>query len=346
MVEQILYSLNVVIVKVSLSLHFLQQLLFKFSAYTLHICIKLTTCFYMFKCKFIIINAHLNPIHHTLSLCSLHFYQNTNKRIKGVLFSREYYNSSLKMDPKVYSDYYLHQAKTGITTFRVERGKTTFWKSVPVGFDSLKEDKLTEGYVINGFEADDEVGSNNSDSERSEMSFEEASSDEDIESADEDIESADECADESETSNTSSNDNEHLSDEEPQRQLGNERSITMRSASRRPGVSKVADTLRKHLLVLEFIFSIKNQTDREQTLLIALKNHEIKKTIKEIVENYLEQTYEITDPDTRNQLRKHKEAMIKIHQRRSVKETLMQDGYGFLPILIPIVTALLDVINS
>lgn len=108
----------------------------------------------------------------------------------------------------------------------------------------------------------------------------------------------------------------------------------------------MADTLRKHLHVLEFILSIKNQTDREQVLLIALKNHEIKKTIKQIVGNYLKQTYEITDPDTRHQLRNYREAMIKIHQRRSVQETLMQDGYGFLPILIPLVTALLDAINS
>lgn len=108
----------------------------------------------------------------------------------------------------------------------------------------------------------------------------------------------------------------------------------------------MTDQLKKHLYVLEFIISIKNQSDREQMLKIALKNHEMKKAIKEIVKNYLNQTYEVTDPGTRHQLRQYREAMMKIHQRRSVQETLLQDGYGFLPILIPLVTALLDVINS
>lgn len=108
----------------------------------------------------------------------------------------------------------------------------------------------------------------------------------------------------------------------------------------------MADNLRKYLHVLDFILRITNQADREQMLLIALKNHDIKKVIKEIVENYLKQTYEITDPNRRHQLRQYKEAMMKIHQRRSVQETLMQDGYGFLPILIPLVFELLDAINS
>ena len=80
-------------------------------------------------------------------------------------------------------------------------------------------------------------------------------------------------------------------------------------------------------------------------LLIALKNNDIKRTIKEIVENFLGRTYEITDPDKRNELRQYKQAMMKIHQRRSVQDTIMQDGYGFLPILIPLVTALFDAIN-
>ena len=104
--------------------------------------------------------------------------------------------------------------------------------------------------------------------------------------------------------------------------------------------------LKRNLRVLEFIFSIKNREDRDQMFFIALKNHEMKKTIKEVVKNYLNQTYEVTDADTRHQLRQFREAMMKIHQRRSVKHTLMQDGYGFLPILVPLVTALLDVINS
>lgn len=107
----------------------------------------------------------------------------------------------------------------------------------------------------------------------------------------------------------------------------------------------MTEKLRKLLHVLEFILSIKNQSDREQMLLLALKNHEMKKAIKEIVGNYIKQTYEVTDSDAKTQLRQYKEAMIKIHQRRSVQETLMQDGYGFLPILIPLVTALLDAVT-
>lgn len=108
----------------------------------------------------------------------------------------------------------------------------------------------------------------------------------------------------------------------------------------------MASNLKKNLNLLEFILSIKNQEDREQMLFIALKNHEMKKTIKEIVKNYLMQTYKVDDPVARQQLSQYKGAIMKIHQRRSVQETLTQDGYGFLPILIPLVTALIDVISS
>ena len=104
----------------------------------------------------------------------------------------------------------------------------------------------------------------------------------------------------------------------------------------------MAEELQKYLPVLEFILSIRNEQDREQILFLALKDNGMKKIIRQLATNFLHQTYKVENEYQKEALKPYKSAIIKIHKKRSVPETIRQEGYGFLTILVPLVSALLS----
>lgn len=92
--------------------------------------------------------------------------------------------------------------------------------------------------------------------------------------------------------------------------------------------------------ILQAIAKIKAKSDRDLVIEIFAKDKNFVKAIKEIAVNTVNKNIKLTN-QVKLRLKKHKEAIVKL-ARRGGKQSLVQSGGGFLPLLIPIVTTVLS----
>ena len=172
------------------------------------------------------------------------------------------------MDRKIYSNYYLNQARTGIINFGLHKKGGTFYMTPSKPFDTSLQETFTKGcvsettrtstkrrYFSSGTEACDEIESNDSDIEQSEMSSDgensdvgtdDSSNDEEDDTNDEDItESNNEgdtnSNDESDDDDASIDDysNDATSIEESEEQLGDEKGPLMYVTGTKSRIGKI-----------------------------------------------------------------------------------------------------------
>lgn len=105
---------------------------------------------------------------------------------------------------------------------------------------------------------------------------------------------------------------------------------------------KMDQSFKRNLVILDHIVSMRNKEDRDKVLQIVLKDKEIISAIRQIATNLLQGYYTVEDEGKRAQLKEFKQAIIDIHKKKSVIKTIEQHGYGFLPILLPILLSLIE----
>lgn len=103
----------------------------------------------------------------------------------------------------------------------------------------------------------------------------------------------------------------------------------------------MASALELTLPILEAIMRIRDPNERKTVLLIMLKDHKLKRALKEIALNVVERTIPLTDKQ-KKLLEKYKSAIWKIKSKTSVKTVIQQEGEGFLSILLPIVASIIS----
>jgi len=111
----------------------------------------------------------------------------------------------------------------------------------------------------------------------------------------------------------------------------------------------MSSNLKTCLSQLEFIASIKDSKLRGKILDHIRKNKNIYKALREIAVNTVNGKIKLK-PKDKLKLRSYKSAIIKLTKKKnssaSRRKLIIQSG-GFLPVLIPLVTAILsEVINA
>lgn len=101
----------------------------------------------------------------------------------------------------------------------------------------------------------------------------------------------------------------------------------------------MSENLKSYLPILKVISEIKSKKDRVVVLNIFSKKPSFVKAIKEIAVNTVNKNIQL-DIKQKKSLRKHKEALVKLSNRGG-KQVVLQNGGGFLPILLPIVSTIL-----
>ena len=102
----------------------------------------------------------------------------------------------------------------------------------------------------------------------------------------------------------------------------------------------MSELVEQYLPLLEAIIRIKNPSDRRKVLTIFLKDHKLKKVLREIALNVVEKNVPLTQQQKRK-LARYKSALWSLRSRKGVKQVIEQEGEGFLSILLPIVTSLI-----
>lgn len=102
----------------------------------------------------------------------------------------------------------------------------------------------------------------------------------------------------------------------------------------------MSSAIETSLPILEAIMRIRDSHERKTVLLIMLKDHKLKRALKEIALNVVERTIPLTDKQ-KKLLEKYKSAIWKIKTKNSVKSVIRQEGEGFLGILLPIIASLI-----
>lgn len=107
----------------------------------------------------------------------------------------------------------------------------------------------------------------------------------------------------------------------------------------------MSENLRKFFPILELISQIKKKSDRDQVIQIFCRDKNFVKAIKEIATNTVEGNIPLSNID-KLKLRKQKSVLIALSNKGG-KRVIHQQGAGFLPLLIPIVSTILSsIING
>lgn len=106
----------------------------------------------------------------------------------------------------------------------------------------------------------------------------------------------------------------------------------------------MSQNLRNYLPVFNAIIEVSRKADREIVMQIMAKNPKFMMALREIADNTVNGNVTLSDIDKKS-LKKHKRTLVQLAKGRG-KNTLIQEGSGFLPILIPLVVATLDLITN